>query len=199
MGHNDGKIFYRHDRSEDHRGPRPEPEFYLNQPEEIRKKGYLTVTRWEELCFKVREIALYNLRRGMLSKYYLLNPATKHWKDKFDYVEIDPSDPSAENTMHSVSSLEWRGGGMCWQKKYLFLYPCALFVYQSTPCCLFHAPLDIIQPNTLAKKHSRNDTAGPRHSTYALGHEEVARVWRSCPGEAGNEKGIGDWGTMYKL
>jgi hypothetical protein len=67
------------------------------------KKGFHTVTRWEELCSKVKDIAAYNLRRGMLTKYYLLNPANgSKWVEGLDCVEIQPSEPSAEHTMDTV-------------------------------------------------------------------------------------------------
>jgi hypothetical protein len=39
MAHNDGKIFFRHNRNEDHREVRPEPELFYNQMEKISKKG----------------------------------------------------------------------------------------------------------------------------------------------------------------
>jgi hypothetical protein len=47
-------------------------------------------TKWEEACFRLEQIAKFNLDRGMNAAYYLLNPKERlKWVPDQDYVFID--------------------------------------------------------------------------------------------------------------
>ena len=82
QGH-DGKIFANHEGT-------------------IVKRGFGSVTRWEEAASKTKQIAEYNLKRGICSHYFLLNPTGNRWVEGVDCVVVDPSDPHASQKMKDV-------------------------------------------------------------------------------------------------
>ena len=49
--------------------------YYFNDKGEIIKYQY--ISRWEEAVDKILSIANYNISRGMVTSYYLLNPMIK--------------------------------------------------------------------------------------------------------------------------
>lgn len=55
-------------------------------------KNSKLVTRWEYACNIVKLISEYNLKRGIISYYYLLNSKENDYIENIDYVVIDPSD-----------------------------------------------------------------------------------------------------------
>tara|TARA_B100001094_G_scaffold154150_1_gene149213 strand:+ start:105 stop:1250 length:1146 start_codon:yes stop_codon:yes gene_type:complete len=73
MNYNDGKVFMK------------------NNQGEIEKID--NVSRWDEAIHKTTLIADYNIKRGMLAVYYLLNPKDKNmYIQNIDFVVIDPFD-----------------------------------------------------------------------------------------------------------
>lgn len=70
MAKNDGKTFQR------------------NSDGTVFKLPY--VQRWQEAVSKIQKIATYNIKRGMVAAYFLLNPRNgKSWIEDKDYVVID--------------------------------------------------------------------------------------------------------------
>uniref|UniRef100_A0A6C0J019 RING-type domain-containing protein n=1 Tax=viral metagenome TaxID=1070528 RepID=A0A6C0J019_9ZZZZ len=71
----------------------------------IKKSG---IWRWEEAVYKIIYIADYNIKRGMKSTYYLLNPKRNSkltsnlniWQENIDYVTIDPTQPDINEKLN---------------------------------------------------------------------------------------------------
>eukprot|EP00935_MAST-01C_sp_MAST-1C-sp1_P000168 g168.t1 len=85
MGAHDGKVFE------------------IDAQGVISKRGWGSVTRWEEAASKVRQISRYNIARGMCAYYYLLNPRRdNHWEEGIDYVCVDPASSDAEQKQNGV-------------------------------------------------------------------------------------------------
>ena len=54
------------------------------------------IIRWKEAVSKTLQRAEYNIKRGMVAAYYLLNPyKTMRWEEDIDYMVIDPSNVSS--------------------------------------------------------------------------------------------------------
>ena len=65
-------------------------QFYQNKHGEIIKYQY--TSRWKEAENKILEISNYNINRGIVTSYYLLNPIkSNNWLEDVDYVVINPS------------------------------------------------------------------------------------------------------------
>jgi hypothetical protein len=69
----------------------------------IRKRGWGSVTRWDEAAAKVREVAAYNMRRRMKAHYYLLNPRGRNdWVEDVDFVCIDPAQEESAHRLQTI-------------------------------------------------------------------------------------------------
>ena len=69
--------------------------FSIDSSGVINKKSNLT--RWQEACFKMREIMDYNFRRSIHASYYLLNPRMANkWEYNQDFLVVKDTFPSDE-------------------------------------------------------------------------------------------------------
>ena len=66
-------------------------QFYEDKGGKIIKYQY--TSRWDEAVSKTIQIADYNIKRGIITSYYLLNPSNRgNWREDMDFLVINPSD-----------------------------------------------------------------------------------------------------------
>lgn len=80
--------------------------FQLDSSGRLRKRGHGSVTRWEEAGHKCLQVAEYNLKRGVPTTYFLLNPCVAgRWTRDKDFVDVATDGEADEQALATLRGM----------------------------------------------------------------------------------------------